>query len=88
MSMKALPDELDFQSVFLAIEKTEGEVYGNQCRNSLDNMLKSADEDVTNKIIHVVQRVGEKVRGHFRMLLLLLEKHYSSLSLPLSTDET
>lgn len=61
-SLKALPEELGFQEVLKAVEKAEGDIYGTQCRNALNNMLQSADDDVTNKIISVVHRVGEKMR--------------------------
>ncbi|GAB6032871.1 hypothetical protein CHUAL_012069 [Chamberlinius hualienensis] len=65
-SLKSIPEEMCILNILNVIDKAEGEAYGQQCRQAVNNIIKSAEEDVENKIIIVVQRVGHKMKADLK----------------------
>uniref|UniRef100_T1IR75 C2 domain-containing protein n=1 Tax=Strigamia maritima TaxID=126957 RepID=T1IR75_STRMM len=59
-SLRILPQELEFEAIIQAVDKSQGEVGGRQCRVAFESVLSSAIEDVENQIFKVVGHIGEK----------------------------
>ncbi|XP_033630994.1 protein unc-13 homolog D-like [Asterias rubens] len=68
-SLALMPESLGWQRIQLAMEKEYGDTAGEQCQDTLQTMMGSADEDMVNVIDHVVQHVGERMRPDFRRFL-------------------
>ncbi|GAB6032649.1 hypothetical protein CHUAL_011527 [Chamberlinius hualienensis] len=69
-TLMAIPDVLEFNALLKAIEDTEGQANVQRCRNTVTNLLKSADEDVKNKIIFILKKVAAKMRYNFRQHMM------------------
>ncbi|XP_070581067.1 BAI1-associated protein 3-like isoform X2 [Ptychodera flava] len=79
-SLKPLPQILGFSEIQHAMEKTHGSKSAKQCKESLHLVLKSADEDMCNKILTIVQRVGEKMKPDIKKFVFHLS--WAPMSVP------
>ncbi|XP_072028991.1 protein unc-13 homolog D-like isoform X2 [Amphiura filiformis] len=73
-SLAPMPESLGWQIIADTMEKEHGILAGQQCRNTLDTMMASADEDMLNVISHVVQKVGERMQPDIRKYMKVIVK--------------
>lgn len=65
-SLERLPSELGVESVLGAVEMAKGEVASGSCRKAIDQVMRSALDDIQHQILRVVEHVGEKMRADVR----------------------
>ena len=64
-SLQMLPVDLNWDAALKALEGLAGVA---QSRAALRTILRSADEDFENKILIIVERIGERVKKLFSIL--------------------
>ena len=69
-----MPESLGWQTIADTMEKEHGTLAGQQCRQMLQTMMNSADEDMLNVISHVVQKVGERMQPDIRKYMNVITK--------------
>ena len=63
-----LPVDLNWDAALKALEGLAGVA---QSRAALRTILRSADEDFENKILIIVERIGERVRKNKKLFSIL-----------------
>ena len=53
---------MDIGNVVGALTKVHGEKGGQHVQSSISTLINSADEDMLNKIINIIEHIGQKVR--------------------------
>ena len=74
-SLAPMPESLGWQTIADTMEKEHGILAGQQCLNTLETLMESADEDMLNVISHVVQKVGERMQPDIRKYMKEIVKH-------------
>lgn len=61
MEMKPLSEKLGMHSIIRQLKDIRGESVAAQCERTLTTVMENAAENVNNKIIDVLEKVGNKV---------------------------
>ncbi|CAM1322555.1 BAIAP3 (predicted), partial [Pycnogonum litorale] len=64
--MKPMAEELEFEAILYAVEKTQGDRQAQRCRASLYGMIHSTEGDVASKIQMIVHRVSVKMQPEIK----------------------
>jgi hypothetical protein len=61
--MKPISEKLGMRTILRQLTEKNGKSVADQCERTLVTVMENANENVNNKIVEVLEKVGYKVRS-------------------------